>query len=135
MDQPIEGYPVQGTLDDALGFELLEVSADRVRGRFAADKRVQQPFGLVHGGAYMSFAESLASLATYGAVAEDGNTAVGQANDNHFFRPATGGHVHADGAPIHRGRTSWVWDIRFTDDQDRLCATSRVTIAVRPMPT
>ena len=132
MDQPVDGYPVPGTLDDALGFELLEAGPDRVRGRFQADKRVQQPFGLVHGGAYMAFAESLASVATFGAVAEDGNTAVGQANDNHFFRPAKEGVVHADGTPIHRGRTSWVWDIRFTDDQDRLCAMSRVTIAVRP---
>jgi 1,4-dihydroxy-2-naphthoyl-CoA hydrolase len=59
---------------------------------------------------------------------------VGQANDNHFLRPATEGTVHAEGEPMHRGRTSWVWDIRFTDDQDRLCAMSRVTIAVRPAP-
>jgi 1,4-dihydroxy-2-naphthoyl-CoA hydrolase len=135
MDQPVDGYPVPGTLDDSLGFELLEAGPDRVRGRFAADKRVQQPFGLVHGGAYMAFAESLASFATFSAVAGDGNIAVGQANDNHFLRPVTEGLVHAEGTPIHRGRTSWVWDIRFTDDQDRLCAMSRVTIAVRPAPT
>jgi 1,4-dihydroxy-2-naphthoyl-CoA hydrolase len=135
MDQPVEGYPVPGTLDDALGFELLEAGPDRVRGRFSADTRVQQPFGLVHGGAYMAFAESLASVATFAAVAEDGNIAVGQANDNHFLRPVTDGLVHAEGAPIHRGRTSWVWDIRFTDDRDRLCAMSRVTIAVRPRDT
>jgi 1,4-dihydroxy-2-naphthoyl-CoA hydrolase len=135
MDQPVEGYPVPGTLDDALGFELLEAGPDRVRGRFSADRRVQQPFGLVHGGAYMAFAESLASVATFAAVAEDGNIAVGQANDNHFLRPVTDGLVHAEGAPIHRGRTSWVWDIRFTDDRDRLCAMSRVTIAVRPRDT
>jgi len=134
MDQPVDGYPVPGTLDDSLGFELLEAGPDRVRGRFAADKRVQQPFGLVHGGAYMAFAESLASVATFVAVADDGNIAVGQANDNHFLRPVTEGLVHADGEPIHRGRTSWVWDIRFTDDEDRLCAISRVTIAVRPAP-
>ena len=134
MDKPVEGYPVPGTLDEVLGFELLEASADRVRGRFPAEKRVQQPFGLVHGGAYMAFAESLASVATFGAVAGEGNIAVGQANDNHFLRPATEGHVHAEGEPIHRGRTSWVWDIRFTDDDGRLCATSRVTIAVRPAP-
>ena len=132
MDSPVDGYPVPGTLDDSLGFELLEAGPDRVRGRFSADRRVQQPFGLVHGGAYMAFAESLASVATFSAVAADGNIAVGQANDNHFLRPVTEGLVHAEGAPIHRGRTSWVWDIRFTDDQDRLCATSRVTIAVRP---
>jgi 1,4-dihydroxy-2-naphthoyl-CoA hydrolase len=135
MDQPVEGYPVPGTLDDSLGFELLEAGPDRVRGRFSADRRVQQPFGLVHGGAYMAFAESLASVATFAAVAEDGNIAVGQANDNHFLRPVTDGLVHAEGAPIHRGRTSWVWDIRFTDDRDRLCAMSRVTIAVRPRDT
>jgi 1,4-dihydroxy-2-naphthoyl-CoA hydrolase len=134
MDPPVESYPAPGTLDDTLGFELLEASAERVRACFAVEKRVQQPFGLVHGGAYMALAESMASVATFTAVAGDGNIAVGQANDNHFFRPVTEGFVHADGATIHRGRTSWVWDIRFTDDQDRLCATSRVTIAVRPAP-
>jgi uncharacterized protein (TIGR00369 family) len=135
VDSPVESYPAPGTLDEALGFELLEASSERVRARFAAEKRVQQPFGLVHGGAYMALAESMASVATFMAVSGDGNIAVGQANDNHFFRPVTAGSVHAEGAPIHRGRTSWVWDIRFTDDQDRLCATSRVTIAVRPAPT
>lgn len=135
MDQPVDAYPVPGTLDDSLGFELLEATPDRVRGRFQAERRVQQPFGLVHGGAYMAFAESLASVATFGAVAGDGNIAVGQANDNHFLRPVTEGLVHAEGTPLHRGRTSWVWDIRFTDDQDRLCAVSRVTIAVRPAPS
>ena len=132
MDSPVESYPAPGTLDDVLGFELLEASPERVRGRFEAKQRVQQMFGLVHGGAYMAFAESMASVATFMAVAGDGNIAVGQANDNHFFRPVTAGSVHADGAPIHRGRTSWVWDIRFTDDEERLCASSRVTIAVRP---
>ena len=129
---PVESYPAPGTLDEALGFELLEATPERTRARFAVEKRVQQPFGLVHGGAYMALAESMASVATFMAVSGDGNIAVGQANDNHFFRPVTEGSVHAEGEPIHRGRTSWVWDIRFTDDHDRLCAISRVTIAVRP---
>ncbi len=132
VDSPVQTYPAPGTLDDVLGFELLEATPDRCRARFAAEKRVQQPFGLVHGGAYMALAESMASVATFLAVAGDGNIAVGQANDNHFFRPVTEGFVHAEGTPIHRGRTSWVWDIRFTDDDKRLCAVSRVTIAVRP---
>jgi uncharacterized protein (TIGR00369 family) len=135
VHKPVDSYPAPGTLDDTLGFELVELDADHVRARFAADRRVQQPFGLVHGGAYMALAESMASLATFRSVAADGNIAVGQANDNHFFRPVTEGHVNAFGTPIHQGRTSWVWDIRFTDDEDRLCAMSRVTIAVRPAPT
>jgi uncharacterized protein (TIGR00369 family) len=133
MDSPVARYPAPGTLDEVLGFELLEASPERCRGRFAVEKRVQQPLGLVHGGAYAALAESLVSTATYLAVEGEGNFAVGQSNHTQFLRPATGGVVHAEGAPIHRGRTSWVWDVRFTDDDDRLCAVSRVTLAVRPV--
>jgi len=132
VDSPVETYPAPGTLDDVLGFELVEASPERCRARFQAEQRVKQPFGLVHGGAYAALAESMVSIATHLAVMEEGNLAVGQSNASHFFRPATEGHVHAEGTPIHRGRSSWVWDVRFTDDQDRLCAASRVTIAVRP---
>jgi 1,4-dihydroxy-2-naphthoyl-CoA hydrolase len=132
MDSPVDRYPAPGTLDDVLGFELLEASPERCRARFAAEKRVQQPLGLVHGGAYAALAESMVSATTHLVVSREGNFAVGQSNTTHFFRPATEGHVHAEGTPIHRGRTSWVWDVRFTDDEERLCAASRVTMAVRP---
>jgi 1,4-dihydroxy-2-naphthoyl-CoA hydrolase len=132
MDSPVPTYPVPGTLDDVLGFELLEASPERCRARFAVEKRVQQPLGLVHGGAYAALAESMVSVTTFGAVEGEGYFAVGQSNHTHFFRPATEGVVHAEGAPIHRGRTSWVWDVSFTDDEGRLCAASRVTLAVRP---
>ena len=132
MDSPVGTYPAPGTLDDMLGFELLEASPERCRGRFPVEKRVQQPLGLVHGGAYAALGESLVSATTHLAVEGDGNFAVGQSNSTTFFRPATEGVVHAEGTPIHRGRTTWVWDIRFTDDEDRLLAVSRVTMAVRP---
>ena len=132
MDSPFVTYPVAGTLDDVLGFEMVEASPEGCRARFAVEKRVQQPMGLVHGGAYAALAESMVSATTHMAVQGEGNFAVGQSNHTHFFRPATEGVVHAEGAPIHRGRTSWVWDVRFTDDDGRLCAASRVTLAVRP---
>jgi len=132
MDSPVGTYPVPGTLDDVLGFEMLEASPERCRGRFTVERRVQQPLGLVHGGAYAALAESMVSATTHLAVEGDGNFAVGQSNHTHFLRPATDGVIHAEGTPIHRGRTSWVWDVRFTDDDDRLCAASRVTLAVRP---
>jgi 1,4-dihydroxy-2-naphthoyl-CoA hydrolase len=132
MDSPVDGYPAEGTLDDVLGFELVEASPERCRGRFAVERRVQQPFGLVHGGAYAAFAESLVSATTNLAVQDDGSFAVGQSNNTSFFRPATEGSVTGEGTPIHRGRSSWVWDVRFTDDEGRLCAVSRVTVAVRP---
>jgi 1,4-dihydroxy-2-naphthoyl-CoA hydrolase len=133
-DRLVDRYPVTGTLDDVLGFELLEWSDERVRARFAVERRVSQPLGLVHGGAYAALAESMASVATHASVMGDGNVAVGQSNHTSFLRPALEGTVHAEGRRIHRGRTSWLWDVEFTDDAGRLCAITRVTMAVRPAP-
>ncbi|HEX3872890.1 MAG TPA: PaaI family thioesterase [Solirubrobacteraceae bacterium] len=117
---------------DALyGLELLDVSSDEVRGQVAVRDEVRQPFGLVHGGVYASIAESLASIGTAVEVLKQGLTAMGMSNNTTFLRSITAGTVHARARPLHRGRTTWVWDVEITDDDARLCATSRVTIAVR----
>ena len=105
---------------------------ERCRARFAVEKRVQQPLGLVHGGAYAALAESMVSATTHVAVEADGNFAVGQSNHTTFLRPVTEGTSTPRARPSTAGRTTWVWDVRFTDDDGRLCAASRVTIAVRP---
>jgi len=123
-----------GTLDDILGFEFLESSAEVCRARFTVEDRVRQPFGLVHGGAYAALAETMVSLATHAAVSEHGDFAVGQSNRTDFLRSVTDGSVLAVGRPRHRGRTTWIWDVDFTDDHGRLCAISRVTLAVRRVP-
>ena len=94
---------------------------------------MRQPAGLVHGGAYAALAESMVSLTTHEAVAGNGRLALGQSNHTSFLRPVTEGTVHAEGRPRHRGRTSWIWDVEFTDDDGRLCAISRVTLAVRDL--
>jgi 1,4-dihydroxy-2-naphthoyl-CoA hydrolase len=122
-----------GTLDDLLGFEFLESSADGCRARFAVEDRVRQPFGLVHGGAYAALAETMVSLATHDVVSENGEFAVGQSNHTSFLRPVNDGSILAEGRPRHRGRTTWIWDVDFTDDAGRLCAISRVTLAIRPV--
>jgi 1,4-dihydroxy-2-naphthoyl-CoA hydrolase len=132
MKSPVPTYPFPGTLDDVLGFELLDLSAERVHARFPVEKRVTQPMGLVHGGAYAALAESMVSMATRAAVEEDGSFAVGQSNSTTFLRPVTAGSIHAEGVALHRGRTTWIWDVRFTDDDERLCAITRMTMAVRP---
>jgi 1,4-dihydroxy-2-naphthoyl-CoA hydrolase len=118
--------------DRLYGLELLSVSDTEVAGRVAVRDEIKQPAGLVHGGVYASIAESLASLATHVAVAGQGEMAMGLSNSTSFLRPVTEGTVHARGERLHRGRTTWVWDVRFTDDSDRVCAVTRMTIAVRP---
>ena len=65
------------------------------------------------------------------ASAAEGRAAVGLSNHTSFLRPVTEGTVHAVARPRHRGRTTWVWEVELTDDDGRLCALSRVTIAVR----
>jgi 1,4-dihydroxy-2-naphthoyl-CoA hydrolase len=118
--------------DRLYGLELLSVSDTEVRAQLQVRPEVKQPAGLVHGGVYASIAESIASMATHVAVAEGGEMAVGLANSTSFLRPITDGVVHALATRLHRGRTTWVWDVRFSDDADRTCAVTRMTIAVRP---
>jgi 1,4-dihydroxy-2-naphthoyl-CoA hydrolase len=125
---------LEETLDSHLGFEYFDIKEDSARGSVAVTNRVRQPYGLVHGGVYAALAESLASIATAAAVWDDGNIAVGLSNATNFMRPATEGTVHAQATRRHRGRTTWIWDVDMTDDEGRLCATTRVTMAVRPRP-
>ena len=109
------------------------MSGECARGRFTIDDRHRQPQGLVHGGVYAAMAEALASEGTVEGVGRDeALTVLGMANDTVFLRPVSEGTIEAEGEPFHRGRTTWIWDIRFTNGGGRLCAVSRVTIAVRP---
>ena len=123
--------PSGRTMDAAIGFEHLEPDGERARGRFEVTDNVRQPYGIVHGGAYAAAAESLASAATYMAVQDEGMLAMGQSNHTSFLRPVSEGTIHAAGTARHRGRTTWVWEVEFTDDQGKLCALARVTMAVR----
>ena len=120
--------------DRHYGLELEHCSDTEVRARVQVREEVTQPYGLVHGGIYASIAESMASLATALGVAENGEIAVGLANNTSFLRPITEGAIYAKATRMHRGRTTWVWDVTFTDEQGRACALTRMTIAVRPLP-
>jgi 1,4-dihydroxy-2-naphthoyl-CoA hydrolase len=120
--------------DRLYGLELVEFSDDEVRARVELRDELKQPMGLLHGGVYASIAESLASLATALGVLDLGEVAMGLSNNTSFLRPVTEGAVHAHATRLHRGRTTWVWDVRFSDDAGKLCALTRMTIAVRPAP-
>ena len=119
-----------GSLDDVLGFEGYRFDGEEIATmKMPVSDGVKQPFGIVHGGAFAALAESLCSRATYQAVAPQ--LAMGQANESIFMRAARSGVIRARARALHRGSTSWVWDVEMRDDDDRLCATSRVIIAVR----
>ncbi len=129
-------FPLRVALDDAfdatIGFVVDDPSEiGRMSGHLPVTPRVCQPMGLVHGGVYAAIAESLASMGTAHAVREDAKVVMGMSNNTTFMRPATEGTLRGLAHAIHRGRTTWVWDVEMRDDHDRLCASSRVTIAIR----
>lgn len=118
--------------DGLVGLEITEVTPERVSGRIAVRDELLQPFGVIHGGVYATIAESLASHGTVAGVWTEGSLALGLSNHTSFLRPVSQGTVTAVGRPLHRGRTTWVWDVEMTDGNGARCAVSRVTIAVRP---
>lgn len=118
--------------DHLYGLEVTEIGDGTMRGRVAVRDEIKQPAGLVHGGIYAAIAESLATTGTALTVFADGNTAMGLSNQTSFLRPVLEGHVNAQARARHQGRTTWVWEVELTDDAGRLCALSRVTVAVRP---
>ena len=118
-------FPLQVTGFDALyGLEILSLGEEEATARVAVRDEVKQPAGLVHGGVY-------ASIATWKAVSKDGMSAQGLSNQTSFLRPIVQGTIHATARRRHRGRTTWVWEVDMTDDEGRVCALVRMTIAVR----
>jgi 1,4-dihydroxy-2-naphthoyl-CoA hydrolase len=119
--------------DRLYGIEFVEMSEESARARVLVREELKQPAGLVHGGVYASLAESLTSIVTGMTVLDEGHVAMGMSNNTSFLRPITEGTVHAHATRVHRGRTTWVWDVTFSDDSGRTCALTRMTIAVRPL--
>jgi uncharacterized protein (TIGR00369 family) len=120
--------------DALIGLEILEYSDELVVAQVPVQDALKQPFGLVHGGVLASIAETLASVGTAVGVVPEGNAAMGLSNQTSFMRPISEGTIHGRAQRRHRGHTTWIWDIEISDDDGRLCAVSRMTIAVRPIP-
>ena len=119
----------QNTAISRLGIEFTEVGDDFLRGRVPVDERTVQPYGLLHGGVSVVLAETLGSSGAYYAAPE-GHRAVGlDINANHL-RAATGGWVTGTARPVHRGRTTHVWQIDMTNDAGELTCVSRLTMAI-----
>lgn len=124
----------RGNLLGHLGIEFVDIGHDSLTARMPVDVRTTQPFGLLHGGASVALAESVGSFAGFLALRDAGKTTVGlEVNANHL-RPVTSGFVYGVARPLHLGRNTQVWDIRISDDHERLICVARLTVAVVPRP-
>jgi uncharacterized protein (TIGR00369 family) len=119
-------------LAEHLGMELLELTPACVVATMPVDDRTRQPFGLLHGGASVALAETLASLGGSMNVDLNDYAVVGlEINANHL-RAKKEGKVTGTATPIHVGRSTQVWHIRIVDEEDRPVCVSRCTLAVVP---
>ena len=120
-----------GTALESLGIEFTEIGPRWLGARMPVDRRTVQPYGLLHGGASVVLAETLASVAGALCVAQ-GTTCVGiEINANHL-RAVRRGWVTGRVEPLHLGRRTQVWEVRIMDEPGRLVCVSRVTLAVVP---
>ncbi len=121
---------LNGTLSESLGMEVIECSEGRFVATMPVDSRTHQVVGLLHGGASVALAETIASLGGYYLVAPDGLIVVGQEINANHLRAVTSGKVRGVGEIIFQGKRSQVWGISIFDEADRLICVSRCTLAV-----
>lgn len=124
----------KNTLVEHLGIEFIEVGDDFIKARMPVDHRTVQPMGLLHGGASVALAETLGSSGAYLCVDPAKYVVVGlEINANHV-RAVRDGWVTGTARPLHRGKTTQLWEIRITDAADKLVCISRLTMAVLDKP-
>ncbi len=121
---------ISKTLIDTLGMKITLLEEGKVMATMPVDERTHQPFGVLHGGASVALAETVASIGTYHLVDKETESCAGlEINANHI-RGKKDGLVTAIATILHRGRTTMVWDIKIVDEEERLICVSRCTMAV-----
>jgi 1,4-dihydroxy-2-naphthoyl-CoA hydrolase len=120
------------TLLTTLGITITEATKDRVSATMPIGPKVHQPFGLLHGGASVVLAETVASTGAFMNCVLDKEVAVGiEINANHL-RGKRDGMLTAGALPVHKGRTTHVWEVRITDEAGKPVCISRCTLAIVP---
>lgn len=118
-------------LGDALNIQFTSFKAEEIKATMPVDKNTVQPFGVLHGGASVALAETLASVGAWLNISEEGKTAVGvEINANHVRPVKKGTSVTGISTPIHKGRQIQVWQTKIYTGDEKLVSVSRCTLAI-----
>lgn len=120
----------QKNMGDTLGIQFISFKKDEVKASMPVDENTVQPFGILHGGASVALAETIASIGAWLNV-DDSKTAVGvEINANHIKAIAKGNTVIGTAKPIHKGRQVHVWEVKIHTEEDKLVCVSRCTLMI-----
>ena len=120
----------KGTMTEHLGVEWVEIGRDFFKAKMPVDHRTIQPYGLLHGGASCVLAETIGSVASHLVIDPSEFYCVGiEINANHI-RSVKEGFVYGTCSPLHIGSSTHVWDIRITNEEEKLICISRLTVAI-----
>jgi 1,4-dihydroxy-2-naphthoyl-CoA hydrolase len=118
------------TMVSHLGIEVIRMGEDFIEAKMPVDHRTHQPLGLLHGGASVSLAETLGSIAATCCIDMSKQYCVGlEINANHI-KSVKSGFVFGITKPVHIGKKTHVWEIRITNEQQELVCISRITMAI-----
>jgi len=122
----------KGTMGEHLGIEWTELGENYLKAKMPVDHRTRQPYGLLHGGASCTLAETIGSVASAMVIDHTKFYCVGlEINANHI-RSVKDGFVTGTASPLHLGATTHVWDIKIHDEREKLVCVSRLTVAIIP---
>ena len=121
----------QKNMGEALGIEFTAIGRDEMRASMPVNENTVQPFGILHGGASVALAETLASVGAYLNIEDDTKMAVGiEINANHIKPVRLGNRVIGIAKPLHRGASTHVWETRIETENGKLVCISRCTLAI-----
>ena len=125
---------MRGLFGEQLGIEFLEATPDRIKAALAVRDELCTVPGIMHGGAIMAFADTLGGAATWLNLPEGKQTTTIESKTNFFAAATTGSRLIAECTPLHRGRSTMVWQTRLTTESGRLVALVTQTQMVLEAP-
>ena len=123
---------MKGLLPDLLGIELAEAAPERVIATLAVRQDLCTVGGMLHGGAIMAFADTLGAVGTFANLPAGHRTTTIESKTNFIGAAPLGSRVTGESTPLHRGRTTMVWQTRITSDSGKLVAIVTQTQMVLP---
>ena len=127
--EQIEAFQ-KNTMTDHLGIKITDYGNNYICGKMPVDHRTKQPYGLLHGGASVAFAETLGSIGAGMQIDYNNQSVVGIEINSSHLKSIKKGWVYGRAQPLRVGKTIQVWDINITDKDDNLICASRLTLAV-----